>query len=756
VQHNKTIRNPMRPALIGFLALLGSWAPCSALAQVGAGAASGPASISVDPWPRQANLGIGTATLYQPQVESWDGNRLQFRAVVAVTPAGGGPDEVGVMWASAITHVDRVSRLVVLDDVRVSRAAFPALAGGGAATLDALRAHVENAPQTIALDRLKASLAVSHEIKPDAVVVRNAPPRVFVSFSPAILIPISGEPVLRPVTGTPFERVINTRALILRDSRGYYLRLYDGWMTSESIDGNWQPVDRVPQGIDRVAETLAGGGQVDLLDGGTTYPRPSLRQGAPTVYTSFTPAELVVFAGEPALEPIPGTGLLWAGNTRANVIVEIVSGQYYVLLSGRWFRSPGLKGPWTFVGANALPADFSKIPPDEPAGAVLASVAGTPQAADALIENAIPQTATVPRINGPTFRSEIEGHPQFRPITGTALHYVANSPTPIIRVNARSYFALQAGIWFEADSVVGPWSVAGSVPAAIDEIPPGSPLHYVSYVRVFSATPQVVEVGYTPGYTGTVVTPEGVVAYGTGFVYQPWIGDRFFPAPITYGTAAQPYYHAAAGMALGFVMGAATPAMLAPAYYGPAYSPGPYYVRSACCYAPAIQNVYGHWGTTVYTGLRVYSASAVIASPGPRVVSKSASRAQRWGRQVPDGGSAATEPRPVPAESFTAAAMPNDRYADPGGNVYRSTDRGWEKRVGGGWVGVNAEDMSWASREAEARTSGAERFKDYREAGAADRLTTDRFGTGDRVGTADRFGEGGVRVGGLRGRRGEP
>jgi hypothetical protein len=88
--------------------------------------------------------------------------------------------------------------------------------------------------------------------------------------------------------------------------------------------------------------------------------------------------------------------------------------------------------------------------------------------------------------------------------------------------------------------------------------------------------------------------------------------------------------------------------------------------------------------------------------------------------------------------------------------VYRITDRGWEKRVGGGWVGVNAEDMSWASREAEARTSGAERFKDYREAGAADRLATDRFGTGDRVGTADRFGEGGVRVGGLRGRRDEP
>ena len=59
----------------------------------------------------------------------------------------------------------------------------------------------------------------------------------------------------------------------------------------------------------------------------------------------------------------------------------------------------------------------------------------------------------------------------------------------------------------------GPWAVAASVPAVIYAIPPSSPVHYVTYVRVYAATPQVVYVGYTPGYTGTIVSVDGVVVY---------------------------------------------------------------------------------------------------------------------------------------------------------------------------------------------------------------------------------------------------
>ena len=44
-----------------------------------------------------------------------------------------------------------------------------------------------------------------------------------------------------------------------------------------------------------------------------------------------------------------------------------------------------------------MPADFAKIPVDSPKATVLASVPGTPQAAEGLIANSIPQTATITR-----------------------------------------------------------------------------------------------------------------------------------------------------------------------------------------------------------------------------------------------------------------------------------------------------------------------------------------------------------------------
>ena len=54
--------------------------------------------------------------------------------------------------------------------------------------------------------------------------------------------------------------------------------------------------------------------------------------------------------------------------------------------------------------------------------------------------------------------SPADGPAQLRPIEGTALEYVVNSATPILRVTPTSYYALRAGVWFSATSLAGPWS----------------------------------------------------------------------------------------------------------------------------------------------------------------------------------------------------------------------------------------------------------------------------------------------------------
>ena len=287
-------------------------------------------------------------------------------------------------------------------------------------------------------------------------------PRIIVSTTPAVLVPIAGEPVLKPTADSRYQRVINTRALILQDGNTYFLHLYDGWVSAKSLDGPWSTGAFPPPGMDRLAGDIAKSGQVDLLDGGNAQPKPSLAKGVPAVYVSRTPTELVVFDGKPDFRPVTGTGLLWATNTIGDVLVDSSSNDYYVLISGRWYRARALEGPWSFVASSALPADFARIPPKEPAGRVLASVAGTLQAQEALIQNSIPQTAQVARINGPAFTPMFDGTPQLRPVEGTSLQYVVNSPDPILQVDATSYYAVQNGIWFAATRLTGPWAVAGA------------------------------------------------------------------------------------------------------------------------------------------------------------------------------------------------------------------------------------------------------------------------------------------------------
>lgn len=566
-----------------------------------------PAGAPSAPWPRAAQLSGGAAMLvYQPQVDAWDGNQMQLRAAVSVKPAGSQAQVFGVVLATARTAVDRAARTVLMNDVEITKIDFPSLPDRGAAYGAELKTKAIGSVRTLSLDKVEASLKASG-VKAPSFPVQNNPPRIIASTSPAILVPIDGPAAIRPLPDdTRFKRVINTRALILQSGGGdtFFLHVYDGWLSAQTLDGPWQVARSTPFGIDSVAKKLAASGLVDLLDGGpTANPKPSLSRGVPTIYTSNVPTELIVFKGQPNYVPVAGT-LLWATNTGADVFVDSASNNTYLLLSGRWFRSAGMNGPWSFVASNALPSDFARIPTSSPAGIVLASVAGTPQAQEAVIANSIPQTATVPLRGGPGFMPSFDGAPQFQPIAGTTMLAATNGSVPVIQVNPRSYYAVSAGVWFTAESIAGPWMVAVTIPDVIYTIPTSSMMHFVTYVRVYGATTEVVYVGYTPGYLGTVVEPYGTVVYGTGYIYPTYVSTVWYPPPYTYGMAAVPVYNPALGFTYGFATGLATAAWVTP-YYGAAYHP------YACC-GSATASVYGQYGNTAYSGTKTaYSGGGV-------------------------------------------------------------------------------------------------------------------------------------------------
>jgi hypothetical protein len=517
--------------------------------------------ISAD-WPRVFIRGGTTNFIYQPQLESWDYATLTATSAVAVQPKGASQSTFGTIQFQAKTRIDRAEREVFFDEIQIVQGSFPSAGPMAEKYLASIRSLLPKEVKSMSLDRLEASLAILQSREQGrGQPLKNEPPVIQFSTTPAMLVPVDGQPVYRRVEGTELERVFNTRALILRDKAGkHYLHLFDGFVEAPGLSGPWTVTAKVSSDLKQAEKAAVAAKQVDLLAGQEnpkTKEKPSLKSTpVPELRVTLVPTELIVLQGEPQWVPIPATQLLFATNTASHVFKLLTDDKTYVLISGRWFRAASFNGPWEFVSGSSLPKDFVSIPDDSPQENVKASVPGTEQAQEAVIANNLPHTVKVDRkkakMDPPP---QYDGTPQLKPIDGTPLSYVANCPMPVIKVDEQTWYACQNGVWFVATAVHGPWTAATNVPAMMYSIPPSSPMHYVTYVRVYSSDANYVWVGTTSGYYGSMVGSDGTVVYGTGYYYPPYVGPTVYVTySVTYGYGSNPCWTPWAGWAFGFAV----------------------------------------------------------------------------------------------------------------------------------------------------------------------------------------------------------
>jgi hypothetical protein len=682
---------------------------CAAWAQ-----APGPAPAPAPDvaWPREVKAADGTViTVYQPQVESWAENSLTGRAAVAVKRPGADEPHYGVIELAARTQVDKSADLVTLTSLRITKSSFPGASPEEAKNyLAALRSSVTKQSWPVSAQALQANLAVTQaRSKQKTVAVKNDPPQIIFRNVPSMLVMVDGEPALRPAKDVPsLWRVINTSALILQDgaTKTNYLWAVGRWFEAKELTGEWKPAASPPVSAEKARAALDK--QFDPLEGKTADGKSVFEPGAvPQIIVATKPTELLQSKGEPQLLPIPGTQLLYMANSPNDIFLELGPQTYFVLISGRWFSAKALTGPWAYVPGKSLPADFARIPPDHQMADVLVSVPGTPQAREAAIANEVPQTASVQRDVQPTPPVFDGGKPEWKAVDKTSLDYAPNTAAPVIRVDPKTYYMVQNGVWFTATKPEGPYVVAATVPSVIYTIPPSSPIHYVTYVRVYSSTPTTVVVGYTPGYYGTVTTTDGVVVYGTGYAYPVYVGTVWYPPPPTYGFA----FGFTVGMFWGF-------AMSPPYHYPCCWHGGGVYVSHHHTHIN-VDNSYNRWG----------GKSSTITGPG----GKTAKTTQIGNTTVAKGSG-------------------GDVYAGRDGQVYRRDDAGQWQQYGGkdqGWSNVEkpqggqrptqqptagtldqpsagtrerpqqrpAETASSLDRQYQAREAGAQRAQQYHSAG---------------------------------------
>ena len=470
----------------------------------------------------------GVLKIYQPQPDSFRDNSLTWRSAFSLLESGRVDPEFGSFQAVATVETHRDERTVNILSVRMTQVDLPSV---NPAALRRLRAYLETgmAGLSLSLDELLSELDMATAEKSLSRDLNTQPPCIFYSAKPAMLVTIDGDPRTQHNADLGIDAVVNTPYTILKTGYSWYLYGGKHWYSAQAPEGPYTYTPTIPDAIAKAQATI------DKVDSGVTAHGDSAREGADRItriIVSTTPAELIQSDGEAQYVPIAGTGLLYLSNSDNDVFIESGTQTYYVLLSGRWYKAPKLEGPWSFVAADSLPADFARIPDGSPKDNVLASVAGTPAAREAVTDAQIPQTARIDRRTATT-QVAYDGPPKFEKIPGTHLEYAVNTPSTVLRYSHR-YYCVDNGVWFVSTDANGPWHAADNRPAEADLVPPQCPVYNCKYVYVYDVTPDYIWMGYTPGYLNSFISGPTVV-YGTGFYYDPWWAGFYYPRPWTWG-----------------------------------------------------------------------------------------------------------------------------------------------------------------------------------------------------------------------------
>jgi uncharacterized membrane protein YgcG len=665
-------------------------------------------------WPRKLVKPGGVVIIYQPQVDEWlNFTDIKWRQAFQLTPAGG-KEIVGAVSLEGSTEVNTETHTVFMYNIRVLNTYFPSQDPAGSAQMDQLLRTFVPPTFNASLDRLIAYMPKPQSL--NTVTLKNDPPYIFVSYTPAILLGVDGEPVLSDISKTDLKYVVNTQWPLFFDKTKsqYYLLVNNVWLSAGDLHGPWMRATKLSKAFDKLPDSGR------FSDVKKMIPPPATGNPIlPQVFYSTVPAEVILFDGQPSYSGIPPTQLMYANNTDSPVFVYNATGTFYYLAAGRWFSAPSLTGPWTFASLN-LPADFANIPLSSPASAILASVPGTSQAKDAVLIAQIPTTMV---LNATTAAAQAKvsytGEPQFAPIDGTTLQYATNTPDKVIQVGDVYYLCLQ-GVWFMSTTPQGPWTTASSVPQVIYTIPPSSPVYNVTYVTQVTTSTGYVQSSYTAGYLGAFVMGAAVgaiVANGSGYYYPPYIG---------YPIGGYPVYHPY------------------PTCYGAYGAYGTSYYHTSTGAYGVSQTTYGAYGSATrtasynpYTGTATRTASTSTAYGKQSVgqaynpytgsygaTHQGSSPTAQWGSSyVSQGNKSATTQHYSNAYGTTASAQGSqggkaygtstaygntaagkssngDMYAGHDGNVYKNTGSGWQKSNGsGGWSDVNTTSQDKSNYE---------------------------------------------------------
>ena len=626
-------------------------------------------------WPKQIEVDEIVITIYDPEPEEFADNILNARAAFSIYDKKHLPI-FGAMWFRCLVLTDIKKNEVYFTNISLVNANFP---NANAEKISALQNLIEEQAQywqfNANLKNFYSEIEViniNNELNDE---LKNNPPKIYYAKEPTILVYIDGEPIFGNIGGSQlYQYVVNSPHFIVKSQsdQQFYLKGASWWYTSSTATGPWKPIDAPPNQI-RILASKAD----ELNRKGDKV--TDLGNIQPKLIVTQEPSELIQTFGEPEIKQVY-ENLFSIINSDDEIIFDSYSDYYYILISGRWYKTRKLpSGTWSFVGPDEMPEVFRMIPADSPLAHLKLSIQGTPEAISASLNNGIPQTAVVDRLKAKMIL-EYDGEPQFEPIDGTSLKYAVNSGGSVIVTTDNRFYAVDQAVWFVADNAKGPWLVSDHYPKEVRRIPPSCPVFNMKFVHIYDSNDKVVYVGYTPGYLGAFLY-KGVVYYGTGYQYKSWYGNKYIPRPNTYGYGAKQKKAVGAGnVSFYAAAGMGGPMM------GMGFGGYPYGWGFGMGY-PMWGMGYGMWNQAAYN--QYWYAGQKVAIDPQVVEEKPIDLVNIYNNRVEGIVITETTRKNDPMKPVILQdreIVPHDLYVDKDGNLYKKDIKGnWFERDGDSW-----------------------------------------------------------------------
>ena len=197
--------------------------------------------------------------------------------------------------------------------------------------------------------------------------LKTIAPVVFVTFKPAELIMIEGEPNFVSVEGgTKLLYVKNTSGNVFMDlaDQEMYILVSGRWFKSNSFSGPWEyvPGSELPADFAKIPDESPKENVKASVPGTRQANEAVIANSIPQTAkidrkkTTFTPQ----IDGEPKLVAIEKTPLFHVTNS-SYPIIKVEDNSWFACSNGVWFVAKSVKGPWAV--ADSVPAVIYSIPP---------------------------------------------------------------------------------------------------------------------------------------------------------------------------------------------------------------------------------------------------------------------------------------------------------------------------------------------------------------------------------------------------------